>query len=403
MIKDGMMELNSDTIKKIRGLIVFTVVVVVAGINYRRLVDVAAGLMHIVWPFILGAAIAFILNVPMRNIERHLPVFGEGSRLRRPVSLVVTILLVTGGLFLVIFVVAPQLVKTFLNLQSSIPVFFAGVRDEAERVFASNPQILEYMNQMEVDWQEVFQNMVAFLKSGAGTMLNTTFSAAVSIVSGVSSFLIGFIFAIYILLQKETLGRQMKKVLAAFLPEPAVGRILDITALTERTFSNFLTGQCVEAVILGTMFFVALTVIRLPYALLIGVLIAFTALIPIFGAFVGLAVGVFLMLMVNPMDALVFTITFFVLQQIEGNLIYPYVVGNSVGLPSIWVLVAVTVGGSMMGIVGMLIFIPLCSVLYALLRDGVNARLRRKGRGESACEPVCVAVSEENGDQEHQE
>lgn len=397
------MELNSDTIKKIRGLIVFTVVVVVAGFNYRRLVDVAAGLMHIVWPFILGAAIAFILNVPMRNIERHLPVFGEGSRLRRPVSLVVTILLVTGGLFLVIFVVAPQLVKTFLNLQGSIPVFFAGVRDEAERIFASNPQILEYMNQLEVDWQEVFQNMVAFLKSGAGTMLNTTFSAAVSIVSGVSSFLIGFIFAIYILLQKETLGRQMKKVLAAFLPEPAVGRILDIMALTERTFSNFLTGQCVEAVILGTMFFVALTVIRLPYALLIGVLIAFTALIPIFGAFVGLAVGVFLMLMVNPMDALVFTITFFVLQQIEGNLIYPYVVGNSVGLPSIWVLVAVTVGGSMMGIVGMLIFIPLCSVLYALLRDGVNARLRRKGRGESACEPVCVAVSEENGDQEHQE
>ena len=397
------MELNSDTIKKIRGLIVFTVVVVVAGFNYRRLVDVAAGLMHIAWPFILGAAIAFILNVPMRNIERHLTVFGESGRLRRPVSLVVTILLVTGGLFLVIFVVAPQLVKTFLNLQSSIPVFFAGVRDEAERIFASNPQILEYMNQMEVDWQEVFQNMVAFLKSGAGTMLNTTFSAAVSIVSGVSSFLIGFIFAIYILLQKETLGRQMKKVLEAFLPEPAVGRILDIMALTERTFSNFLTGQCVEAVILGTMFFVALTVIRLPYALLIGVLIAFTALIPIFGAFVGLAVGVFLMLMVNSMDALVFTITFFVLQQIEGNLIYPYVVGNSVGLPSIWVLVAVTVGGSMMGIVGMLIFIPLCSVLYALLRDGVNARLGRKGRGAAVCETVCGPVCEEDADQGHQE
>ena len=397
------MELNSDTIKKIRGLIVFTVVVVVAGFNYRRLVDVAAGLMHIAWPFILGAAIAFILNVPMRNIERHLTVFGESGRLRRPVSLVVTILLVTGGLFLVIFVVAPQLVKTFMNLQSSIPVFFAGVRDEAERIFASNPQILEYMNQMEVDWQEVFQNMVAFLKSGAGTMLNTTFSAAVSIVSGVSSFLIGFIFAIYILLQKETLGRQIKKVLAAFLPEPAVGRILDITALTERTFSHFLTGQCAEAVILGTMFFVVLTVIRLPYALLIGVLIAFTALIPIFGAFVGLAVGVFLMLMVNPMDALIFTITFFVLQQIEGNLIYPYVVGNSVGLPSIWVLVAVTVGGSMMGIVGMLIFIPLCSVLYALLRDGVNTRLGKKGGGTAVCEDACGPVGEKDGDQGQQE
>ena len=242
--------------------------------------------------------------------------------------------------------------------------------------------------------------MVAFLKNGAGTMLNTTFSAAVSIVSGVSSFLIGFIFAIYILLQKETLSRQMKKVLEAFLPEPVVGRILDITALTERTFSNFLTGQCVEAVILGTMFFVALTLIRLPYGLLIGVLIAFTALIPIFGAFVGLAVGVFLMLMVNPMDALIFTITFFVLQQIEGNLIYPYVVGNSVGLPSIWVLVAVTVGGSMMGIVGMLIFIPLCSVLYALLRDGVNGRLGKKGGEIPACESGCGPACEEDADRE---
>ena len=334
--------------------------------------------MHIVWPFILGAAIAFILNVPMAQYREAFDRVWGGQQAetacqpggdhppgyRRSVSGHLC-----GG---------AQLVKTFMNLQSSIPVFFAGVRDEAERIFASNPQILEYMNQMEVDWQEVFQNMVAFLKSGAGTMLNTTFSAAVSIVSGVSSFLIGFIFAIYILLQKETLGRQIKKVLAAFLPEPAVGRILDITALTERTFSHFLTGQCAEAVILGTMFFVVLTVIRLPYALLIGVLIAFTALIPIFGAFVGLAVGVFLMLMVNPMDALIFTITFFILQQIEGNLIYPYVVGNSVGLPSIWVLVAVTVGGSMMGIVGMLIFIPIVSVLYALFREIVYLKLKQQ-------------------------
>ncbi len=371
------MELNRDTIKKIRGLILFTVVVVVAGVNYRRLFDVAAALFHITWPFILGAAIAFILNVPMRNIERHLIMFREDSRLRRPVSLVVTILLVSGVLFLVTFVVTPQLLKTFMALQSSVPLFFAGVQDEMERLFASIPQITDYVNQIEVDWQQIFQDMVEFLKTGAGSMLNSTFSAAVSIVSGVSSFLIGFIFAIYILLQKETLGRQMKKLLSAFLPEPVTARIVEIASLTERTFSNFLTGQCVEAVILGTMFFVVLTLGRLPYALLIGVLIAFTALIPIFGAFIGLGVGVFLMLMVEPMDALIFTIIFFVLQQIEGNLIYPYVVGNSVGLPSIWVLVAVTLGGSMMGIVGMLIFIPLCSVLYALLRDEVNGRLER--------------------------
>ncbi|MCC8023991.1 MAG: AI-2E family transporter [Clostridium sp.] len=370
------MELNHDTIKKLRGLILFTVAAVVAGINYRQLFGLAAALVHIGGPFILGGAIAFILNVPMRNIERHLPLEGRAGCLKRPVSLALTILLVIGILFLVTFVVTPQLFGTFEILQSSVPAFFTNLRKEAEQLFADNSVILEQVNHLQVDWQQILKDMVEFLKTGAGSMLNTTFSAAVSIVSGVSSFLIGFIFAIYILLQKENLKRQVVKLLAAFLPAKAVVRIMEIASLAERTFSSFLTGQCVEAVILGTMFFIMLTVLRLPYALLVGVLIAFTALIPIFGAFVGLAVGAFLMLMVNPMDALVFTITFFVLQQIEGNLIYPYVVGNSVGLPSIWVLVAVTVGGSMMGIVGMLVFIPLSSVIYALLKEAVNARLR---------------------------
>lgn len=209
-------------------------------------------------------------------------------------------------------------------------------------------------------------------------MLDTTFSAAISIVNGMSTFLIGFIFSIYILLQKENLIRQIKKLLAAFLPERTVEGIVRIAALTSRTFSNFFTGQCMEAVILGSMFFIVLVVLRLPYALLIGVLIAFTALIPVFGAFIGWAVGAFLMLIISPMDALLFSAVFFTLQQIEGNMIYPHVVGNSVGLPSIWVLVAVTLGGSMMGVVGMLIFIPLCSVLYTLLRDTVNERLKRR-------------------------
>lgn len=372
------MELNRDTIKKIRGLVLFTVIVAVAGVNYSRLLGVVAALFHIAWPFILGGAIAFILNVPMRNIERHMKMFREGSRLKRPLSLAVTLFLVSGILFLVVFVVSPQLVRTFLTLQNSIPQFLTGLQKEAEGLFASYPRMLEYFNHMEVDWQQVLQEMLSFLKSGAGTMLNTTLYAAVSIVSGMTALLIGFIFAIYILLQKEVLGRQMRKVLTAFLPAQVRLRAVEIGVLAERTFSNFLTGQCLEAVILGTMFFITLTLLRLPYALLIGVLIAFTALIPMFGAFIGLGVGIFLMFMVNPVDALIFTITFFVLQQIEGNLIYPHVVGNSVGLPSIWVLVAVTVGGSMLGIVGMLVFIPLSSVLYSLLRLEVNSRLRRK-------------------------
>lgn len=373
------MELNRDTINKIRGLILFTVITVIVGINYIKVLGLLAAAVNMAAPFILGAAIAFVLNVPMRRIESSLShVLKKGSRLLRPVSMALSILLVAGVLFLVMFVVAPQLVRTLLGLQSSIPVFFGEVRQWLEQLFAENPQILINMEQIQIDWQQLFNDSLKFLKNGAGSMLDTTFSAAISIVNGMSTFLIGFIFSIYILLQKENLIRQIKKLLAAFLPERTVEGIVRIAALTSRTFSNFFTGQCMEAVILGSMFFIVLVVLRLPYALFIGVLIAFTALIPVFGAFIGWAVGAFLMLIISPMDALLFSVVFFTLQQIEGNMIYPHVVGNSVGLPSIWVLVAVTLGGSMMGVVGMLIFIPLCSVLYTLLRDTVNERLKRR-------------------------
>lgn len=373
------MELNRDTINKIRGLILFTVITVIVGINYIKVLGLLAAAVNMAAPFILGAAIAFVLNVPMRRIESSLShVLKKGSRLLHPVSMALSILLVAGVLFLVMFVVAPQLVRTLLGLQSSIPVFFGEVRQWLEQLFAENPQILTNMEQIQIDWQQLFNDSLKFLKNGAGSMLDTTFSAAISIVNGMSTFLIGFIFSIYILLQKENLIRQIKKLLAAFLPERTVEGIVRIAALTSRTFSNFFTGQCMEAVILGSMFFIVLVVLRLPYALLIGVLIAFTALIPVFGAFIGWAVGAFLMLIISPMDALLFSVVFFTLQQIEGNMIYPHVVGNSVGLPSIWVLVAVTLGGSMMGVVGMLIFIPLCSVLYTLLRDTVNERLKRR-------------------------
>ena len=373
------MELNRDTINKIRGLILFTVITVIVGINYIKVLGLLAAAVNMAAPFILGAAIAFVLNVPMRRIESSLShVLKKGSRLLRPVSMALSILLVAGVLFLVMFVVAPQLVRTLLGLQSSIPVFFGEVRQWLEQLFAENPQILINMEQIQIDWQQLFNDSLKFLKNGAGSMLDTTFSAAISIVNGMSTFLIGFIFSIYILLQKENLIRQIKKLLAAFLPERTVEGIVRIAALTSRTFSNFFTGQCMDAVILGSMFFIVLVVLRLPYALLIGVLIAFTALIPVFGAFIGWAVGAFLMLIISPMDALLFSVVFFTLQQIEGNMIYPHVVGNSVGLPSIWVLVAVTLGGSMMGVVGMLIFIPLCSVLYTLLRDTVNERLKRR-------------------------
>ena len=373
------MELNKETVKKLRGLILFTIVVLVAGFNYRGILALVGRGFQMAFPFLLGAAIAFVLNVPMRRIEKLLSGHMRG-RFARPVSLVLTLIFVLGILAVVIFVVAPQLVDTIMGLQQSIPDFLAGVQREAESLFARYPEIVSQIGSIHVDWEAVFKDGLNFLKAGAGSVLTSTVSAAVSIVSGFTTFGIALIFSFYILLQKETLSRQITKLLLAYLPPKAAASILSVASLTERTFSNFLTGQCVEAVILGIMFFVTLTIMRMPYALLIGVLIAFTALIPIFGAFIGCAVGIFLMLMVSPVSAITFTVTFLILQQIEGNLIYPHVVGNSVGLPSIWVLVAVTIGGSAMGIVGMLIFIPLCSVLYSLLRDAVHTRLTNRAQ-----------------------
>lgn len=373
------MELNKENMSKIKQLILFAVVIVILGINYQKLLVLLGDVIKIISPFLLGAAIAFVLNVPMRSIEKNI-MQKKTSKLRRPVSLCLTILLVVGILGIVTFVVVPELFQTFLTLQKSIPSFLNESKRQLEEWFIRYPEIVDYINTVQVDWEQLFKDIMGFLSSGAGNVLSSTMSAAFSIANGVVNFGIGFIFAIYILLQKENLGRQMKRLMKAYLPAGVNAKALEIATLSEKTFSNFLAGQCMEAVILGTMFFVALSVLRMPYALLIGVLIAFTALIPIFGAFIGCAVGAFLMLMVNPVMALTFVAVFFILQQVEGNLIYPHVVGNSVGLPSIWVLVAVTVGGSTMGIVGMLIFIPLCSILYTLLRQEVNRRLRRPGK-----------------------
>lgn len=373
------MELNDSTIKKLRWLIVFAVAAVVVGWNYKGILSLVMWMAGIISPFLLGGVMAFILNVPMRRLEKLLPM-KKNNRMRRPSSILLTLILVIGVLLLVTLVVMPQLLDTILSLQYSIPAFFSKVKTASEDIFAQNPEIADAISNInvQVDWESFVERVLSFLSNGAGTVLSSTVSAALSIINGVTTFVIGLVFAIYILLQKELLSRQIRKVMDAFLPEKAVKRTLKILVLVSDTFSNFLTGQCLEAVILGTMFFITLSIFRLPYGLLVGVLIAFTALIPMFGAFIGCAIGAFLMLMIRPLDALIFLIIFFTLQQIEGNLIYPHVVGNSVGLPSVWVLVAVTIGGSAMGIVGMLVFIPLCSVLYALLKEEVNRRLEKK-------------------------
>lgn len=387
------MELNKENMKKIMLLILYTIVILSLAFH----IEYAAGFLktglQLLFPFLVGTAIAFILNVPMRFIETKIlgGLLGmkEKSRLKRPLSLLLAIVFVLVIVAVVSLVVVPELTGTLIGLKRLVPAFFENLQIQSERVFARYPEIVDYINSIEVDWKALMEEVAAFITVGAGSILSSTVTAAVSIASGLATLSISFIFSLYILLQKETLARQFKRLFYAYFPEKTVDRGLTVLRMTERIFSKFFTGQCAEAVILGTMFFVTLTVLRMPFALLIGVLIAFTALIPVFGAFIGCAVGIFLMLMVSPVQAFWFAIIFFVLQQIEGNLIYPHVVGGSVGLPSIWVLAAVSLGGSMMGIVGMLVFIPLCSVGYALLKENVGHQLARKHiSGEKTAVPA---------------
>ena len=379
------MELSKETIKKIRGLIVFTALITACLWKYDVVVGALGFVFHIIFPFILGGAIAFVLNVPMNFVERNL--FSERrvrgkkymQKTARPVSMLIVIFGVIGVVSIVMFVLIPQLGTTFSNLGTSIQEFIPKVQGWAEKMFHDNRDIMKWVDSLEFDWNKIMETGINFFKNGAGSVLDSTIMAAKSIVSAITTFFIAFVFAIYILLQKEKLSLQAKKVLFAFVRRGRAEAALEVLTLTYNTFSSFLTGQCVEAVILGSMFVVSMALFRLPYALLVGIVIAFTALIPIFGAFIGCAVGVFMIFIEDPFKALLFVVLFLVLQQIEGNLIYPHVVGSSVGLPSIWVLAAVSVGGTLMGVVGMLIFIPVASVTYALFREVIYLLLKKRG------------------------
>ena len=378
------MNISDEAVKKIRGLIIFAAIIIACFWKYDVVISVLAFIFHVIFPFVLGGAIAFVLNVPMNFIQWHL--FPEDKiekrkvikKLARPLSMLIVLFCVIGIIVLVMFVLIPQLGNTFANLGNSIQAFIPKIQKWAETLFHDNKEIMNWVNHLEFDWNKIMNAGINFLKNGAGSVLDSTIMAAKSIVSGIATFFIAFVFAIYILLQKEKLSIQAKKVLFAFVRKGRAEATLEVLSLTYNTFSSFLTGQCVEAIILGCMFVITMSILRLPYALLVGIVIAFSALIPIFGAFIGCIVGAFLIFMVDPIKALIFIILFLILQQIEGNLIYPHVVGSSVGLPSIWVLAAVSIGGSLMGVVGMLIFIPIVSVVYALFREVVYLKLKQR-------------------------
>ena len=337
----------------------------------------AAGLLAgYVFPFLLGGGFAFLLNIPMRALEGLLQRAGLKGRFLRPAALLLTLLAVAGVLTGVTFVVVPQLGATAQRIGAQIPDFLT----QCQAFLSALPERFPWLSLPRgldsFSLSALPDKLTEFLSSLGSRVLGSSISFATTVFSGVVNFGIAFVFALYILAGKETLSRQLSHLMQAFLPELWNRRIRYALGIINRTLSGFFTGQVLEACILGFLFFVSMTLLRFPYATLVAVLVGFTALIPVFGAFIGCVVGALLILVENPVQALWFIVLFLALQQLEGNLIYPRVVGSSVGLPPIWVLVAVTLGGSMFGIAGMLVFIPTVSVIYQLLRDAVRSRLQ---------------------------
>lgn len=404
------MELDKQTIKKIIGLISFAILLSWGLKNtefIKSLIALALGLLQ---PFLIGGVIAFVVNVPMRALENACFIkpyqkrlaaqaaakpAGKGStvpakppiwyRAKRPLSLILSLLLVIGIIGVGTLIVVPETVSSFSSIVNNLRNFPLMLNQWAQELMDWMPQAAVWLEELNlnldltsIDWREIITQVVNFLQNGAGNVLNTTFTVASGIFNGIVTGFLAIVFSFYLLMNKEKLGSQTKQLLYALLKEPHADYLVRVGQMTNRTFSKFLSGQCVEAVILATLFFVSMSILRFPYAMIISTLIAFTALIPIFGAFIGCVIGAFLILLVDPVRAFWFVVLFLFLQQFEGNIIYPRVVGSSVGLPSMWVLVAVTLGGSMMGVLGMLVYIPMFSVFYRLIREAVSDRLKAK-------------------------
>ena len=332
-------------------------------------------------PFVVGAGLAFVLNVPMRGIENRL----KGIKvlpLRRTIAVILTFVAIFLVLFVVVQLLIPQIHDTVQTLIERLPAFFAGLFDKAKEFLKDNPELMRWLKENteleSMDLSGLVEKAAAMLGDGVTTVVNGAFTAIGTVSSGIFNAVISLVFALYCLFRKEILARQARRLAYAFLPEKFCDQSIRILRLTNATFSNFISGQCLEAVILGCLFAVAMLIFRMPYIPLVSVLIAVTALVPIVGAFVGCILGAFFILVNDPMQAVWFVVMFLVLQQFEGNVIYPRVVGSSVGLPGMWVLLAVSLGGELMGVAGMLIMIPLFSVLYTLLREISDNRLAKR-------------------------
>ncbi len=375
------MQIKTRRMKKAMFLILYAILLWWIFDNFKFMANGFILFLGIIAPFIIGLIIAFILNKPMTFIEEKL--FKRGKILgklkdkyNRPISLFITLILFIVVIALVLVLVIPNLIESGNELADKIPKYWDQTEGYIKNAATQYPVVNDLVK--EVDFQNITDSIYSFVKGGFTNWLGSIFSVFTSVIGGLVSAGLGFVFAIYFLLQKETLIEGVKKLIFAVFPLNVASRICYIGNITKDSFSQFLVGQSIEVLIIGSLFFVAMMIFQFPYALMVSIIIAITAFIPIVGSFVGLVVGAFLIFVESPNMAGYFIILFLVLQQIEGNFIYPKVVGKASGLSPVWILAAVTLGGSLMGIVGIILFVPLFSVIQKLLSEYVDNKLEGK-------------------------
>ena len=347
----------------------------------ERMTNLAASIGKVISPFVVGAILAFVLNVPMRSIEKMLGGIQKPG-VRRGLAILLTMLAVLLVLTGVVYLLVPQIIETVESLIDQLPGFFARTKDLVWGYLNDNPELMAWLRENTsfeaINWSGLIQEAITWISGSLTNIVDVTITTVVTLGTGIFNAVLSLVFGLYCLSRKEILARQGRRLLYAFFPEKFGDETVRILRMSNSTFSNFISGQCLEALILGLMFAVSMTIFQMPYMPLVSVVIAITALVPIVGAFAGCIVGAFFILVDNPLQAFWFVVLFLVLQQIEGNMIYPRVVGTSIGLPGMWVLVAVAVGGDLMGVGGMLLMIPVASVLYALTREITEKCLAKK-------------------------
>ena len=326
---------------------------------------------------IIGCVIAYVLNILMSFYEKHYFPKNQSKAVeksKRVVCMLAAMLTLVAVVVLIIGLVLPELAACIRLLIAEIPEAI----DSAVAWLEETGLLATVMTEdavaslMSINWQEKMTELISVLAAGVGGVAQVAVDAVSATVSGVAQFVIGLIFAIYLLIGKETLGGQVNRLMEHYLKPAWNEKIRYVVGIFDNSFHKFIVGQCIEAVVLGVLCIIGMTILRLPYAMMIGTLIGFTALIPVAGAYIGAGVGAFMILTVSPIQALIFLVFVVILQQLEGNLIYPKVVGSSIGLPGVWVLAAVTVGGGIMGITGMLLGVPTVAAVYQLIRNDLN-------------------------------